>query len=105
MAKVFTDANFNEVVAEGLPVVLDFSAAWCGPCQKVGPIIDELSAQFEGQVNIGKCDVDENDELPAKYGVRNIPTILFIKNGEIVDKQIGAATKDVLEAKVKALLG
>lgn len=105
MAKVFTDANFNEVVAEGLPVVLDFSAAWCGPCQKVGPIIDELSAQFDGQVNIGKCDVDENDELPAKYGVRNIPTILFIKNGEIVDKQIGAATKDVLEAKVKALLG
>ncbi|MCI6643975.1 MAG: thioredoxin [Alloprevotella sp.] len=105
MAKVFTDANFSDVVAEGLPVVLDFSAAWCGPCQKVGPIIDELATQFEGQVNIGKCDVDENDELPSQYGVRNIPTILFIKNGEVVDKQIGAATKDVLEAKVKALLG
>lgn len=105
MAKVFTDANFSDVVAEGLPVVLDFSAAWCGPCQKVGPIIDELATQFEGQVNIGKCDVDENDELPSQYGVRNIPTILFIKNGEVVDKQIGAATKDVLESKVKALLG
>lgn len=105
MAKVFTDTNFSDVVAEGLPVVLDFSAAWCGPCQKVGPIIDELATQFEGQVNIGKCDVDENDELPSQYGVRNIPTILFIKNGEVVDKQIGAATKDVLEAKVKALLG
>lgn len=105
MAKVFTDANFNDIVAEGLPVVLDFSAAWCGPCQKVGPIIDELSAKYEGKVNIGKCDVDENDELPSQYGVRNIPTILFIKNGEVVDKQIGAATKDAIEAKITALLG
>lgn len=105
MAKVFTDANFSEVVAEGLPIVLDFAAAWCGPCQKVAPIIEELSTKYAGQVNIGKCDVDENDELPSKYGVRNIPTILFIKNGEVVDKQIGAATKDALESKIQALLG
>ena len=104
MKQTFTDANFESILAGDLPVVIDFSATWCGPCKKVGPIIDELAEEYAGKVNIGACDVDENDELTSKYGVRNIPTILFIKNGEVVDKQVGAAPKSVLEEKIQNLL-
>lgn len=104
MKQTFTDANFESILAGDLPVVIDFSATWCGPCKKVGPIIDELAEEYAGKVNIGACDVDENDDLTSKYGVRNIPTILFIKNGEVVDKQVGAAPKSVLEEKIQNLL-
>ena len=105
MALEIKDSNFEEILAEGKPVVLDFWAPWCGPCKMVGPFVEELAEEYKGRVNIGKCDVDENADLPAQYGVRNIPTILFIKNGEVVDKQVGATTKSVLQAKVEALLG
>lgn len=104
MALEITDSNVEGILKEGKPVVIDFWAPWCGPCKMVGPIVDELAEEFKDQVIIGKCDVDENTDLPAQYGIRNIPTILFFKNGEIVDKQVGAVTKAALSEKVKALL-
>ncbi|EJX01811.1 thioredoxin [gut metagenome] len=104
MEKIITDANIAEIMATGLPVVIDFSATWCGPCKKIAPIIEELAGEYEGRVVIGKCDVDENDELTAKYGIRNVPTVLFIKGGEVVDKHVGAAAKSDFVQKVEALL-
>ena len=104
MALEITDSNYKEILAEGKPVVIDFWAPWCGPCKMVGPIIEELAEVYEGQVLIGKCDVDENGDVAAEYGIRNIPTVLFFKNGEVVDKQVGAAPKSAFEEKIKALL-
>lgn len=104
MALEITDNNFQEFQSEGKLVVVDFWAPWCGPCKVIAPIIEELAEEFKDQVVIGKCDVDENTELPAQYGIRNIPTILFFKNGEVVDKQVGASTKSVLTDKIKGLL-
>lgn len=104
MALKITKENIDEILNSNLPVVIDFWAEWCGPCRMVGPIIDELATEYEGRVVIGKCDVDENDTIAAKYSVRNIPTIIFIKNGEVVDKQIGAASKADFAAKIDALL-
>ncbi|WP_294477728.1 thioredoxin [uncultured Bacteroides sp.] len=104
MALEITDSNYKELLAEGKPVVVDFWAPWCGPCKMVAPIIEELAKEFEGQVIIGKCDVDENTDLPAEYGIRNIPTVLFFKGGEVVDKQVGAVAKPVFVEKVKKLL-
>ena len=98
MALNIKDDNFEAIVAEGKPVVLDFWATWCGPCKQIAPYIEELAEEYKDKVNIGKCDVDENADL------RNIPTVLFIKNGEVVDKQVGATTKSALQAKVEALL-
>lgn len=85
-------------------MVVDFWAEWCGPCRMVGPYVEELAAAYADQVNIGKMNVDENDEVCAQFGIRNIPTILFFKDGQLVDKQVGAATKSQLEEKVKKLL-
>ena len=104
MALEITDSNYKEVLAEGKPVVVDFWAPWCGPCKMVGPIIDELATEYEGKVIIGKCDVDENGDVAAEYGIRNIPTVLFFKNGELVDKQVGSAPKSAYVAKIEAIL-
>ena len=104
MALEITDNNFKEILAEGSPVVIDFWAPWCGPCKMVGPIIDELAKEYEGKVIMGKCDVDENSDLPAEFGIRNIPTVLFFKNGELVDKQVGAVGKPEFVEKVEKLL-
>jgi len=104
MAQAITDSSFDQLLAQGKPMVVDFWATWCGPCKKVGPYIEELAEQYGDQAIIGKVDVDENDELAMRFGVRNIPTILFIKDGQVVDKQIGAAAKNVLEDKLKAIL-
>ena len=103
MALEITDSNFQEILAEGKPVVMDFWAPWCGPCKMVGPIIDELATEYEGKVIIGKCDVDENGDVAAEYGIRNIPTVLFFKNGELVDKQVGSAPKSAYVAKIEAI--
>ena len=104
MALEITDATFDELVAPGKPVVVDFWATWCGPCKKIAPEIEALAKEYEGQAIIGKCDVDSNDGLTGKFGVRNIPTVLFIKGGEVVDKQVGAAPKSTFEEKLKAIL-
>ncbi len=104
MALAINQTNFEEVMASGKPVVIDFWAEWCGPCRMIAPIVDELAAEYGDKVVIGKCDVEENDEITAKYGVRNIPTIIFLKNGELVDKQVGACSKDALKAKIEKLL-
>ena len=96
--------NFDELVATGKPIVLDFWATWCGPCKRIAPIIEALAADYEGQVNIGKCDVEEDEDLAMRFGVRNVPTILFIKNGEVVDRHVGAAARPVFEEKIKAML-
>ncbi len=104
MALEITDNNFKEILAEGKPVVIDFWAQCCGPCKMVGPIIEELAGEYEGKALIGKCDVDENGDVAAEYGIRNIPTVLFFKNGELVDKQVGSAPKPTYAAKIEALL-
>ena len=104
MAIEINDSNFAEVLNSGKPLVIDFWAPWCGPCKKIGPDVEALAETYADQINVGKCNVDDNDELAMKFGIRNIPTILFIKNGEIVDKQFGATTKAALEVKFKGLL-
>lgn len=104
MALEITDSNVQEYLKGDKPVVIDFWAPWCGPCKAITPIIEELANDYEGRVIIGKCDVDDNTELPLNYGIRNIPTILFFKNGDVVGKQVGASTKQALIEKINALL-
>ncbi|MFI3328706.1 MAG: thioredoxin [Rikenellaceae bacterium] len=104
MALAITQENFAEVIASEQPVVIDFWAEWCGPCRTISPIIDELATEYEGRIIVAKCDVEENDDIVSKYGVRNIPTIIMLKGGELVDKHVGAASKDDLKAKLEALL-
>lgn len=105
MAFEFTDSNFKETALGDENVsVVDFWAEWCGPCRLVGPVIEDLSKEYEGKALIGKVNVDHNPETSMKYGVRSIPTILFIKNGEVVDKHVGTATKATLASKLEAIL-
>ncbi|MDR2626864.1 MAG: thioredoxin [Dysgonamonadaceae bacterium] len=104
MSLEITNSNFDELVNGNKPLVVDFWAEWCGPCRMVAPVIEEMAAEYEGKVVVGKIDVDNNDDIVARFGVRNIPTILFIKNGKVVDKHVGACTKTVLEEKIKTLL-
>ena len=104
MALEITDGNFEELINGQLPVVVDFWAEWCGPCRMITPHIDTLAQEYDGKIAIGKLNVDDNDISCEKYGVRNIPTILFFKNGEIVDKQVGSIQKDALAKKVADLL-
>ena len=105
MAIQITDANFDELVAKSdKPVLLDFWAEWCGPCRMVGPLVEELSNEYKDKAVVGKVDVDANANISAMFGIRNIPTILFFKDGKVVDKQVGAVPKAALENKLKALL-
>lgn len=105
MALEITDANFEQLVTNSdKPVVVDFWAEWCGPCRMVGPIIEEMSNEYGDKAVIGKVDVDKNPEVAAKFGIRNIPTILFVKNGEVVDKSVGAVPKAQLTAKLDAII-
>jgi thioredoxin 1 len=104
MALQITDATLNEVLQTEKLVVIDFWAEWCGPCKMIGPIIDEISEEYKDTVVVGKVNVDDNDETTSKYGIRNIPTVLFIKNGEVVDKLVGAGQKSLFTDKIKKLL-
>ena len=99
-----TNENFESYKNGSLPLVIDFWATWCGPCRMVAPIIEELANEYEGKVNVGKCDVEEADDIAAEFGIRNIPTIVFMKDGKILDKIVGAASKSKIEEKIKALL-
>ncbi|MCC8019112.1 MAG: thioredoxin [Alistipes sp.] len=105
MALEVTKDNLQELIDSGKPLVIDFWAEWCGPCRMIGPIIEQLADEYGDRVNIGKCNIEENDTVAVKYSIRNIPTILFIKDGEIVDKQVGASPRPVIEEKVQKLIG
>ncbi len=105
MTLEFTEDNWeNEVENSEVPVVADFWAEWCGPCRMVGPVIDELSGDFEGKAKVGKINVDSSQKIAMKYGIRNIPTVLFIKNGEVVDRQVGAVSKSSYAEKLEKLI-
>ncbi len=105
MALEITDATFEEVVLKSdKPVVVDFWAAWCGPCKMLGPVIEELSGDYEGKAVVGKVDIDANQEFAAKYGVRNIPTVLIFQNGEVVGRQVGVAPKKTYEEAINGLI-
>jgi thioredoxin 1 len=104
MAKEITDANFQELLAEGKPLVVDFWAPWCGPCKMISPIFDELAEEYADRIIAGKVNVDDNDETCAAYGIMNIPTILFFKGGELVHRQVGAIRKPDLQKLFEELL-
>lgn len=99
-----TDANFEQLIAGDKPVLVDFWADWCGPCKMIAPIVEELANEFEGKAVIGKLDVQENAAIPTKYGIRNIPTLLVFRNGQVVDKQVGVVPKNVLAQKLNNAL-
>ncbi|NNJ54830.1 MAG: thioredoxin [Bacteroidia bacterium] len=105
MALEFTDSNFEEEVLKSeTPVLVDFWAEWCGPCRMIGPIVEELSTEYDGKIKIGKMNVDHNPGVPMKYGIRSIPTLLVFKGGEAVDKVVGAVPKTSLVSKLEAQL-
>jgi thioredoxin 1 len=99
-----TDANFDQIINSDKPVLVDFWAEWCGPCKMIGPIVEELAGDYEGKAVIAKMDVYMNPQVPAKFGIRSIPTLLVFKNGQVVDKQVGAVPKSVLNQKLQAQL-
>lgn len=104
MVNVLTDANFKEALAQDKPVVVDFWAPWCGPCKMLGPVIDELAEDYAGKLFVGKVNVDENDAVCQEYGIMNIPTVLFFKNGELVNRHVGFARKTDMQQKFEAML-
>ena len=104
MEVTITTENFETLKGGQKPLVIDFWATWCGPCRMVAPIISELAEKYDGKLVVGKCDVEESEELAAQFGIRNIPTVIFMKNGEVVDKLVGAVSKQKFEEKFEALL-
>lgn len=103
MALEITDANFEELVLKSdKPVLVDFWAEWCGPCRMVGPVVDEISKDYEGKAIVGKVNVDHNPNISMNFGIRNIPTLLVFKDGKVVDKQVGVAPKNILTSKLEA---
>lgn len=99
-----TQANFDDLIGSTGVAMVDFGAEWCGPCRSMAPIIDELAEQYQGRVRVATCDVEENNDVAVKFSIRNVPTILFFKDGQLMDRQVGAVAKNVLEQKLAALL-
>ena len=104
MALTITDANFAEILNTDKPVVVDFWATWCGPCKAIAPVVEEVAAEYEGKAVVGKCNVDDSEDTPMTYGIRSIPTLLFFKNGELVDRHVGVISKADLASKIDSLL-
>ncbi|MBP5560131.1 MAG: thioredoxin [Bacteroidales bacterium] len=104
MEKVITSVNIEEFLAEPGLLVIDFWAVWCGPCRMLSPIVDELASEFEGRATVAKCNVDDCEDVAIRFGVRNIPTLVFIKNGEVVDRTVGVLPKPDLKARIEAAL-
>lgn len=104
MVTEITDSNYGQLVSQGKPVVIDFNAEWCGPCRKMGPVMEKLAEEYKDRVIVGSCNVDNNEELPVKFGVMSIPAIFFIKDGQVVDKTVGAVPASTVEEKLKAML-
>lgn len=104
MAQTINTNNFEALVATGKPIVLDFWATWCGPCKRLAPIIEEVAKDYDGRAIVGKCDVEEDENLAMRFGVRNIPTVVFLKDGQEVDRSVGLVPRAVLEEKINAML-
>ncbi|MDR1671437.1 MAG: thioredoxin [Alistipes sp.] len=104
MAKEITNANFDELLKSGKPFLVDFWAEWCGPCRMIAPLVEEFAKEYDGRITIGKCNVDVERELPSRFSIRNIPTLLFFKNGELTERHVGALGRGDLKAKLEALL-
>ena len=104
MEKIITDANFAETLNTDKVVVVDFWATWCGPCRALAPVVEEIAAEYDGRAIVGKCNIDDNEDAPAQYRIRSIPTLLFFKGGQVVDRIVGAAPKSEIAAKIDSLL-
>ena len=104
MEKVITNTNFSEILASDKPVLVDFWATWCGPCRMLGPTIDEIAEEYEGRVVVAKCNVDDAEDIAAECGIRNIPTLIYFKDGKVVDRSVGVVPKSDIENKLNALL-